>query len=86
MPNTDYTLDLVRAALEELDQRDCRLSVVARKAIRIARLRNDWKAVYWLQMELDGFSDKNASIRRVSEVSPFFSKESFQQMHKDTLD
>jgi hypothetical protein len=86
MPHTDYTLDLVRAALDELDQRDCRLSVVARKALRIARLRNDWEAVYWLQIELEGYSDKHASQRLVGEVAPYFSREVFQRIHNKAVE
>ncbi len=86
MPDTDYTLNLVRAALNELDQRDCRLSVVARKALRIARLRNDWEAVYWLQIELDGLADKNARNRRIGEVAPYFSREAFERIHKEAVE
>ncbi len=86
MPNTDYTLDLVRAALDELDQQNSRLSVVARKALRIARLRNDWAAVYWLQMELDGPGDENASSRRVGEVAPYFSREAFARINKEAVE
>jgi len=86
MTTKDYTLDLVRTALDELDQRDCRLSVVARKALRIARLRNDWEAVYWLQMELEGFSDKNAAKRQMSEVAPYLSREAFERIREQALE
>lgn len=86
MPNSNYTLDLVRSALDELDQRDSRLSAVARKAIRIARLRNDWEAVYWLQIELDGWSDENSINRRFGEVAPFFSRETFERIHKEAAE
>lgn len=86
MPNTDYTLELVRAALDELDLRDCRLSVVARKALRIARLRNDWEAVHWLQIELEGYGDKNATKRLMGEVAPYFSREVFKRIHKEAVE
>lgn len=86
MQNTDYTLELVRSALDELDQRDCRLSVVARKALRIARLRNDWEAAYWLQMELEGVSDKNAFKRRIGEVAPYFSREALHRLHRNAVE
>ncbi len=84
--NIDYTLTLVRSALDELDQRDFRLSVVARKALRIARLRNDWEAIYWLQMELDGVIDKNGESRRLSEVAPYFSQEELNRIRKKAIE
>jgi len=86
MTDSDYTLELVRNALEDLDQPDCRLSVVARKALRIARLRNDWEAIYWLQVELEGYNDKNAVSRRIDECASYFSKEQFEKLIEDTME
>lgn len=85
MTNTDYILDIVHSALDELDKRDCRLSVVARKALRIALLRNDWVAVYWIQSELIGFGDKNATNKLTFQVAPYFSREEFLRMRKETV-
>lgn len=86
MYNKDYILELIQTALNDLDQQNIRLSAVARKALRIARLRNDWKTVYWLQIELDGFSDKNAVARREDEVAPYFSKEVFDQVKEQAVE
>lgn len=86
MADSNYTLELVRTALDELDHPDSSLSGVTRKALRIARLRNDWEAVYWLQTELEGYNDKNAIHRRMGECAPYFSKERFEQINNETME
>ena len=48
----EYTAGLVQAALADADNPDVPVSVVARKALRIAKLRNDWEAQWWLTLEM----------------------------------
>lgn len=81
MADNGYLLTLVRDALAELDDPSGRLTPVMRKAIRIARLRSDWEAVYWLAMELEPIGDKEARFRRIGEVAPFFTREEMKRVH-----
>lgn len=85
MPVDDPTLTLVQDALEELDRPEGRVSVATRKAIRVARLRNDWKAVYWLQLEMESFMDREARRRVLAEVAPYFSREELNRFHKQVI-
>jgi hypothetical protein len=43
---------LVGAALNDADDPSVSLATVARKALRIARMRSDWEIVWWLQLEM----------------------------------
>ena len=54
--------DVMRAALDDLDNPAVPTSVVARKALRIARLRNDWNALLWLHTELRPAGDQQARL------------------------
>lgn len=49
---SDRILNLVQDALAEFDKPDYRLSNIIRKSIRVARLRNDWKNLWWLENEM----------------------------------
>ena len=86
MCHNDLTLSLVHKALDELDQPESRLTSVIRKALRIARLRNDWQALYWLQFEMVPYADKQARRRAVGEVVAYFSQDSFVKLHERTLE
>lgn len=86
MADSNYVLALVREALAELDEVPARLTPVMRKAIRIARLRSDWEAVYWLSMELEPLGDKEARARRIGEVAPFFTRDEMRRIHDRALD
>jgi hypothetical protein len=86
MAHDDITLSLVHQALDELDQPDARLTPVMRKAIRVARLRNDWDALYWLHFEMESYDDKEARRRLISEVAPYYDRDTFKQLHQRTLD
>lgn len=86
MTTSDSTVALVHEAIAELEKEDGRVSSAVRKALRVARLRNDWNNVYWLQLELDSYFDKEARARRVREVAPYFSKEEFGTLHKQTVE
>jgi hypothetical protein len=50
---------LLAATLKDADDPSVSVSVVARKALRIARLRNDWEAQWWLQLEMATIDEGN---------------------------
>jgi hypothetical protein len=43
---------LVQGALDDADDPSVSLAIVARKALRIARMRGDWEVAWWLQLEM----------------------------------
>jgi hypothetical protein len=76
---------LVRSAMAEADDPDVPASVIARKALRIARLRNDWQASLWLQLELRDPGDDAAKQRAADEVRPHLPREEFEALwHRTT--
>lgn len=81
-----HVLDLARAALADLERGDVSLVTIFRKAIRVARLRNDWEAVYWLSMELDNRGDKAVRARRITEVAPYFTQVELRRIHVRVLE
>ena len=75
----DKALDLVTRALEELDRPDCRVSAVVHKAIRIARLLNDYDNLWWLQVEMIPRDSTGAArLEVLKEVVPHYTKESYE--------
>lgn len=66
----DTVLGLIIEALDELDSSLVPLSAVIRKAIRIARLRRDYKNLLWLQLEMVSLDDRRAreTIRHDAEL------------------
>lgn len=61
----------MEAALAAADNPDVPVSVVARQALRVAKLRNDWEAQWWLTLEMATVSDDkdwkgNAIAKRMS--------------------
>jgi hypothetical protein len=79
--------DLLNAALRDADDPSTPVSVLARKALRIARLRNDWEAQWMLQMEslsLDSASKEHIAerVRQVSsEIAPHLTRDEYTEMH-----
>lgn len=61
---------LVEDALDRAEDPAFPASVLTSRALRIARLRNDWLAIMTLQAELRTSGDKDAKQRVVVEVSP----------------
>ena len=77
MNPTERILNLATEALDELDSVNCSLSGVIRRAIRIARLRNDYTNLWWLSYEMIFLYDDAALKRVASEVGPHFSQDEF---------
>jgi hypothetical protein len=82
----ETTLTLVRQALDDLDAPQVRLSAVMRKALRVARLRNDWSNVYWIHWELLSFDDRDGRRQMIAEAAPYFDGDTFRQLHKRTTE
>ena len=59
--------DRIRQLLDEafaaIDDGGCLVSTILRKAIRIARLREDWSNVIWLSLELTDAAEPNGQMR-----------------------
>jgi len=70
-------IELVKEAFEEFDTPNFRLSNILRKAIRIARLRNDFDSLWWLGLEMISFENKDAKRRISEEISPHYSRDRF---------
>lgn len=81
MTAQDRILELVNKALDELDSPEVALSTVVRKAIRIARLRNDYDNLWWLGLEMIFFND--SEIRKLhDEIICHYTKERFEVLRK----
>jgi hypothetical protein len=67
-----HASSLVAAALEDVDDVNVPVSSLLRKAIRIARLRNDFGSLVWLAMEMRPIGDEDERDRALKEVAPHF--------------
>src|SRR4051794_22930056 len=76
---------LVRSALEDVDDPTVRLSALIRKAIRIARLRNDYAALLWLDMEMRPLEDTETKQRIANEIAPHFTREEYERVAGQTV-
>ena len=71
-------LALTHEALKEIDNPNIRLSAVIRKAIRIASLRNDFKNIGWMMLEMQSYTEKK--IKEIlKSIVPHFSPEEFRE-------
>lgn len=81
----DRTLNLVHEALSEFDKPEYRLSTVVRKAIRVARLRNDYENLWWLEEEMIESRERKARERIENEIVPHYSADDFEEARRDIL-
>jgi hypothetical protein len=65
---SDRVAELVRVALDEADDMSVPVSAVARKALRVARLRNDWEAQWWLTLEMSTVDERPHSAGKAFSV------------------
>ena len=86
MNANDYLLSLTREALSDLERDESRVATAMRRAIRVARMRGDWEAVYWLSVELEPLGDKEARERRIGEVAPQFTRVEMKRVHEQALE
>jgi hypothetical protein len=83
---TDRVVQLTQSALDELDSPSPQLSSVIQKAIRIARLRNDFSNSLWLEFEMVHFEDKQAVSRLKASISPHFSTAEMLAMDRSMIE
>lgn len=86
MAEQDYVTDLVRRALDDAANPSVPTSALAQKALRVARLRNDWNAILWLQLELRQAGDEEAKRATVRELAPHYTREEFDRAWKETTE
>lgn len=72
-------LELVQKALDDFDDSAVPLSAIAQRALRIARLRHDYTAVWWLTREVAGSTDEAARARLRAELTPHFTDEEWSR-------
>lgn len=78
----DQVLALVSDALADIEQRRVPLSAAIQKGTRIARLRSDWDALWWLSFELLTLGDKEAGTRLAQELLPHYSREAYRKQNE----
>lgn len=66
MSINELLLNMVQSSTEDLENPDIPLSTVIRKCIRIARLRNDFENLLWLELEMTPFKDET-SIKKIND-------------------
>ncbi|HEV7906304.1 MAG TPA: hypothetical protein VGO96_20860 [Pyrinomonadaceae bacterium] len=82
MNQNEKLLSLVQEALSELDQPNYKLSSVIRKSIRIARLRNDFDNLYWLELEMVDMRDKWNKDHLTSNLRQHYKADEFEILNK----
>ncbi len=82
MSEQSELLQLVQSSITALDTGNVKLSAVIRSCIRIARLRNDFLSLLWLQREIIDNQNEYERIRVLSEIMPHLTKEQFDHYNK----
>lgn len=82
MPIIDQILNLVTKSLEDMDDPNSKLSAVIRKSIRIARLRNDYNNLLWLEWEMIEWGNDEARNRIDNELFYHYTDELFKVVRK----
>ncbi len=73
-------LELVTNSLNELKSGNTRLNTVLSKATRIARLRNDYVNLFWLDYEMISFQDTETRTKLKYEIGIHFKKDDFSKL------
>jgi hypothetical protein len=82
MSEQSELLKLVQNTVNAADTGTVKLSSVIRSCIRIARLRNDFVSLLWLQRELIDNQNEFERRRVFSEIIPHFTKDQFNHFNK----
>jgi hypothetical protein len=80
MQISEKLIGLIDKALSEFDSLDFRLSSIIRNAIRIARLRNDFDSLWWMEMEMV-IINKETLKQITEEIQPHYSEDHFRQLN-----
>jgi hypothetical protein len=70
-----HILSLVNEALKDIETPIIPLSTVIRKSIHIARLRNDYINLWWLDWEMTDITNREFQKSIIREIIPYISKE-----------
>lgn len=84
-PN-EHILKIVIEAFDLLDSDSVPLSKVIQRCIRIARLRNDFLNLWWLEWEMVDVSDKTSPRKILSEIAPHLAKKTYEYYSKKFLE
>jgi len=76
---SEYILSLVNDTLKDIESNNIPLSSIIRKCNRIARLRNDFINLWWLEWEMINVGDENLSAEIVKKIAPHLTKEEMIQ-------
>lgn len=82
----DQALTLVQSALDDFDVPGVTASALLRRAIRIARLRNDFDNLWWLDLEMTCIGGDADKLRRAQELWPHYTAEEFKKRGSEVLD
>src|SRR6185369_11338683 len=77
--SNEHTLKIVGDLLSDSDRK---VSNLIQHTSRIARLRNDWLDLWWLQWELIDVGNKDEKSTVIHEITPFINKEIYEHFHK----
>jgi hypothetical protein len=76
---------LVSEALKDIENNNP-LSSIIRKAIRIAKLKNDFGNLFWLEYEMISFDDTTKLFKVSDELKPHFQDEDFKIVMQNSID
>ena len=82
MNKNEYILKLVNQAFEYIEDESTSLSKTVQKCIRIARLRNDFINLWWLDWETINIENTKLSNKVIEEISPHLTNEMFK-LHRE---
>jgi hypothetical protein len=82
----DRITALVDEAFADLANPEVRLSDVIAKAIRIARLRNDFDNLHWLEMELRPLGDERARWALAAEFGGHYTANELERRNKEVVE
>lgn len=82
---SETILALVISALDDLSKPNSKLSAVIHKCIRIARLRNDYEHLYWLEEEMKSTKEKDVENKVLREIAPHYEREALKDMRNRVI-
>lgn len=81
-PN-NHIQNLISETIATVESNNISLSIVIRKCIRIARLRNDYLNLWWLEWEMVNITNENERLKILREILSHFPKESYEYFKKN---
>lgn len=81
----DAAVSIVQQTLSKIDDTNANVASAVRKAIRVARIRNDFENLWWLQLELVSLHDHEKRNRIAEEILPHIDKDQVHSVHSRML-